>query len=139
MHIVDPKTLLLDISGAPIRRLAVDWRDTLRTVGSLAEKNPNAPVQRVLEAAAQVIGQAEGTDMTLADAAVEALLNGKGAEACSGAEKLQRWELARRFRTATEKIGLKADEVLFVQVCLADAFKPGVYGPAHDALNGVRR
>lgn len=140
MHTVNPLTALLDIAGTPIRRVAVDWRDTLRTVGTIAAQSPvGTPVQRVLEAAAQAIGNAEGTAMTLADAVVEALLAGRSAESCEGSEKLRRWELACRFRAAGDALDLKADEVVFVQKCLAETFRPGVYGPAHDALNGVRR
>ena len=40
MHTVNPLTALLDIAGTPIRRVAVDWRDTLRTWGTIAAQSP---------------------------------------------------------------------------------------------------
>lgn len=134
MHKVDTSRILHDINGAPIRRVAVDWRDTLRTVGTLAEKNPGAPIGRLLDAAAATIASAEGSALTLAAAAIEALIGSKGAEGCSGAEKLQRWQLAQRF-SAGGVLELRSEDVLFVQQCLADTFRAAVYGPAYDALN----
>lgn len=134
MYKINADKVLEDISGQPIRRIAVDWRDTLRTVGTLAEKNPGAPVQRLLDTAARTISAAEGTAFTLGAAAVEALIGGKAAETCSGAEKLQRWKLAQKFH-AGGVVELEVDSVVFVRECLAETFRAAVYGPACDALN----
>lgn len=137
MHTVDPKTPLLSITGAPLRRVAVEWRDALRTVNAMAQRAPGTPITSTIEQAAKMIGEAEGSGMTLGDAVIDALLSSKSEEG-SGREKLKRWELALRFRSM-EPQGLTAEEVVFVDGCLAQAFKVGVYGPARDALNGVTR
>lgn len=138
MQTIDPKAPLLALDGTPIRRVAVDWRDALRTVGTLAQRAPNAGVNQLLEASAKMIGDAEGAGMLLVDAITDALLTGKASEECSGAEKLQRWELALKFRGA-DSVDLSAEEVVFITRCLAEVYKAAIYGPARDALNGVRR
>ena len=138
MQTIDPTTPLLALNGSPIRRIAVDWRDTLRTVGSMAAQAPSASVSQLLTAAGKAIEGAEGAGMTLGDAVLDALLTGKASEECTGKEKLQRWELALKFRGA-ESVSLTAEEIVFVDGCLAQTFKASVYGPARDALNGVTR
>lgn len=138
MMTIDPSTPLRALDGSPIRRIALDWRDTLRTVGTLAAKAPGAPVSKVLEAAAQVIGEAEGTGMTLKDAVVDALLSGKASEDGTAEDKLKRWELALRFFPGNT-VSLLPAEVVYLDQCLAQVFKAAVYGPARDALNGVSR
>jgi hypothetical protein len=138
MQTLDPSTPLLALNGSPIRRIAVDWRDTLRTVGTMAARAPTASVAQLLDAAGKAIEGAEGAGMTLGDAALDALLTGKASEECTGTEKLRRWELALKFRGGGP-VSLLAEEVMFVDACLAQVFKASVYGPARDALNGVTR
>lgn len=139
MQTIDPTTPLLALNGSPIRRIAVDWRDTLRTVGSMAARAPSASVSQLLDAAAKAIEGAEGAGMTLGDAVLDALLTGKASEECDGTQKLKRWELALKFREGATAVSLVAEEIMFVDACLAQVFKASVYGPARDALNGVTR
>lgn len=138
MQSIDPSAPLLALNGSPIRRIAVDWRDTLRTVGTMAQRAPNLPVSQLLDAAGKAIEGAEGAGMTLGDAVLDALLTGKASEECNGTEKLKRWELALKFRGGAS-VSLVAEDVMFVDACLAQVFKASVYGPARDALNGVTR
>jgi hypothetical protein len=138
MHTIDPKTPLLALHGTPIRRVAVDWRDTLRTVGTIAQRTPGMSINSVLEQAARAISDAESVALTLGDAVIDALLTGKAAEECMGRDKLRRWELAVKFKAGDPVDVLPAD-VVFIEACLAELYKPAVYGPARDALNGVTR
>lgn len=142
MLTINPKSPLVALDGNCIRRIAVDWREALATVASIAERASGAPLHKVLEATAQSIGQAEGTGMVLADAVADAMLSSKSAQECSGAEKLRRWELAVTFTkaaAASEMVELKAEDLVFIDTALAETYKPAVYGPAHEALNGVSR
>mgnify|MGYP003521514830 FL=1 len=136
MFRVDPSTPLLSLNGAPLRRVAVEWRDALRTVAAISQQAPGATTAQVVEHAAKMIEGAEGSGMRLADAVIDALLSGKVEE--TGLAKMKRWELALKFR-ASAPVDLTADDVTFVDACLAQTFKVGVYGPARDALNGVTR
>jgi hypothetical protein len=138
MFTVDPKLPLLALNGAPLRRVAVNWRDTLRTVSALAQRSPGVSTAQVLDHAAKVISEAEGTGMTLGDAVIDALLSGKAAEECTGTEKLRRWELALKFRGG-DSVALTAEQVTFIEGRLAEYFTAAVFGPARDALNGVTR
>lgn len=138
MHTVSTKTKLLALDGTPIRRVAVGWREALQAVQAVAKKSPGASLGQVLELTASTIAGAEGSNMTLADAVADALLGGKSAESCTGSEKLRRWKLALRFERE-ETVELEAEDVVFIEGALAEAYKPAIYGPAHDALNGVAR
>ena len=136
MFRVDPSTPLLSLTGTPLRRVAVDWRDALRAVSTMSQQAPGATLTQVVEHAARTIEAAEGSGMTLGDVAIDALLAGKIEE--TGLAKMKRWELALKFR-AGAPISLTAEDVTFVEACLAQTFKVNVYGPARDALNGVTR
>lgn len=138
MFTIDPSTPLCDIHKAPVRRIGFDWQDALRTVGSIAAANPQANLATVLKTASRMIAEAEGQQMTLGDALLDALLCGKAAEEGTGKDKLRRWNLAKKIE-AGSPVELEAGDVTFLDDCLASAFKAAVYGPARDALNGVTR
>lgn len=134
MITVDPTTTLYALNGNPIRKIGIDWRDALSTVAALAIRQPGITTGQAVEQASKVFSEAEGA-LSLGDAAVEALLSSKQAQECPAREKLRRWELAKLF-ARKEPLRLPAEDIVFVGVALGEHYKPSVYGPAHDALNG---
>ena len=138
MQTIGPKAPLFDIHKAPVRRIGLSWQDALRAVGSVGMANPTANLVTILKTTQRTIADAEGDQMTLRDALLDALLTGKAADECTAELKLKRWNLAKKIE-ASETIELEAKEVVFLDDCLASTFKTAVYGPARDALNGVQR
>ena len=133
MKTIDPTTVLLAVNHKPIRKLGIDWRDALNTVAALSARQPGLTTQKAIEQTVTAFSEAEGV-LTLGDAAVDALLSSAKAQDCSSRDKLRRWELAKCF-SGDQPFPMKAEEIVFVQEALAEHYKPGIYGPAYDALN----
>ncbi len=130
---IDPTLPLIAVNGTTVRKVSADWQDALRLITGLHTDSPGAGVRTLVKTAAEMMGASDQA-MTLGDAAIEALLNSKAAQDCDGAAKLKRWRLASKFANSAP-FDLDIGDASFVQDALADFWKAGIYGPAHDALN----
>lgn len=133
---VDPTQVLNSVHGKPIRKIGIDWRDALKAVVAVASRSPGLSTTQCVEQTAQMFNDTEGV-LTLGDACVEALLSSSKAGEAAPKDKIRRWDLAVQF-AGTEPFNLKADAIVFVSDCLAEHYKPAIYGPAYNALNNER-